>query len=485
MMASLTTILSSGNMRNTTANATTCLPIRGRESTAASRIAAWVADTVGQTCSPFLCWTENAGDVSRKGAKAQRQDKMFTQFNETIAEKSRDAGVLFSSSLCAFAPLREKTASTTTCLTIRVHPCSSVVSSECSSMRRVNPAASRHPSLATKLTTDHWPLATGFTLIEMLVVVTIMMIMVAAAATMMQPASDSRRLRETARAVNVYLSSARNRAMETGRPCGVIFRAFRNAAGNPTLPCAMTADQCEVPPSYSGDTADAAVTIVGGVSGNTVTATATITPANSFLYTLVSLNDLIQFGCQGPLYKITSANSTTIVATLDVSSGQSTPWTGNASPPVPYRIFRAPKKGMATPLQLPTSAVVDLAWSGDSTSYAGANDCTILFSPNGSVYVGTMNNPIAEPVYLLIGKRERVPLSTYNPADTSTWGNTYNSSNPATWMNWQDPACFWVVVNPQTGLVTTGQVTATTVNDKSGVVLSRNLAAQAQSIGGK
>ncbi len=83
----------------------------------------------------------------------------------------------------------------------------------------------------------------------MLVVVTIMMILVAVGASQMRPASELRRIREAARAINVYLSTARNRAMETGRPCGVIFHCF-----GPTVPCAMTADQCEVPPCYAGDT---------------------------------------------------------------------------------------------------------------------------------------------------------------------------------------------------------------------------------------
>ncbi len=40
----------------------------------------------------------------------------------------------------------------------------------------------------------------AFTLIEMLVVVAIMMVLVAAAATRMRPASESRRIREAARA---------------------------------------------------------------------------------------------------------------------------------------------------------------------------------------------------------------------------------------------------------------------------------------------
>ena len=65
----------------------------------------------------------------------------------------------------------------------------------------------------------------------------------------MTPAEE-RRVREAARAVNVYISSARNRAIEIGRPCGVIFRR----ANGTNFPTASTVlDQCEVPPTYAGD----------------------------------------------------------------------------------------------------------------------------------------------------------------------------------------------------------------------------------------
>ncbi len=369
--------------------------------------------------------------------------------------------------------MKNTTAHVTTCLPIR--------------RRKMCPAGSQHPLLATKLTTGHRPLATGFTLIEMLVVVTIMMIMVAAAATMMQPASDSRRLRETARAVNVYLSSARNRAMETGRPCGVIFRHYG------TLTCAMTADQCEVPPSYSGDSVQSTATVT--ISGSTITA---VLSADDSPYKLLRNGDLIQFNCQGPCYAITNPNDT--VSTSPTfgfitgpaigawsltcnTGGQLVPWTSSGTT-VPYRIFRSPVKGGATPLQLPASAVVDLAWSGYGSSYLDtttAMDYTVMFSPNGSVecvYEGSYQRNVTQPIYLLIGKRERV-------------GQTGSSSaNPAQWGNWQDPAGYWVVVNPQTGMVSTSNIAvASSATVSTGIVEAaggaRYLAAQAQSIGGK
>ncbi|MGA2799145.1 MAG: prepilin-type N-terminal cleavage/methylation domain-containing protein [Thermoguttaceae bacterium] len=97
----------------------------------------------------------------------------------------------------------------------------------------------------------------GVTLVEMLIVISIIVILTVASLKLVAPA-DERRVREAARAVNVYISSARNRAIEIGRPCGVIFR--RANAGN--FPTASTVlDQCEVPPTYAGDTTDAVVKV--------------------------------------------------------------------------------------------------------------------------------------------------------------------------------------------------------------------------------
>ena len=106
-----------------------------------------------------------------------------------------------------------------------------------------------------------------FTLIELLVVITITLVLMVSAAVMIGPALQNRSVRESARAVNGYLSSARNAAMETGRPCGVIFRCF-----NATTPCAMTLEQAEVPPTYAGEqtTSSATITWSSGAGAGTV-----------------------------------------------------------------------------------------------------------------------------------------------------------------------------------------------------------------------
>jgi type II secretory pathway pseudopilin PulG len=95
------------------------------------------------------------------------------------------------------------------------------------------------------------------TLVEMLIVISIIVILTVASLKLITPAED-RRVHEAARAVNVYISSARSRAIEIGRPCGVIFR--RTNIGN--FPTASTIlDQCEVPPTFAGDTTDAVVKV--------------------------------------------------------------------------------------------------------------------------------------------------------------------------------------------------------------------------------
>ena len=318
----------------------------------------------------------------------------------------------------------------------------------------------------------------GFTLIEMLIVVSIMMILVVAAATTMQPATESRRIRETARAVHVYLGSARNRAMETRRPCGVVFRQFG------TISCAMNADQCEVPPCYCGDMQNSMAQVqLTNLTSTRAWINAAFTPSGSFTPTLVSVGDLIQFNCQGPTYTITARDVNGVTAWCDVSQGQVVPWpTAAPFPIVPYRIFRSPMKGMATPLQLPASAVVDLQWSGignGGTFGASPGDVTVLFSPNGSVdrvYVGANVYYPTEPIFLLVGKRERVG----NPGVA-----TPASDNEPDWANFQDLNNMWVVINPQTGVVTTDYLGSTTGSTPTSVNEARQLAREARGMGGR
>jgi len=163
---------------------------------------------------------------------------------------------------------------------------------------------------------------------------------------------------------------------------------------------------------------------------------------------------IYKFNYQGPLFYLSNTPTATgLTATLDVSQGQSVPWTASSAA-VPYRIYRSPVKAAATPLQLPASSVIDLVSSGiDNVATFDANgDVTILFAPNGSVdsvWIAGTQYPATQPIFLLVGKRERM-------------ANTFvaNNADPATMTNYQDLTNLWVVLNPQTGLITSDVVAA-------------------------
>lgn len=346
------------------------------------------------------------------------------------------------------------------------------------------------------------PHTSGFTLIELLVVVSIMVILLGLVATRMPSTKEGRRTRETARLINAYLSSARNRAIETGRPCGVTFRNFGTGA-------AMNADQCEVPPSFCGETELSFAQIQVDTSTTSI-AMRLFDTGNPF-YMISGLNlvrpgDLIQFNCQGPMYRIhygaavtepipktppnnldvnryiiTDASSPDIYASLsNLNQNTMVPWpkTPGWSPYVPYRIFRSPIKGYAQPLQMPVPAVVDLTASGLGTYFAGAGDFTIMFSPTGAVdcvYYGATRVIAGDMIYLLVGSNERVAN-----------GYTPDNANVDTLTNYQDMNNRWVTINPQTGAVQTDLVAALVsgLNETQAKIAARAIAVEGVGMGG-
>lgn len=332
------------------------------------------------------------------------------------------------------------------------------------------------------------PFRAGFTLVELLVVISIMLLLLMLTATMLRPAGEGRRQREAARAINVYLAAARNRAMETGRPCGVLLRRFQNS------PFVTRLEQCEVPPCFCGELETSVARLQVSAEATTITAQL----SDLGLPTGIARpGDLMQFNGQGPYYRILPppanpvdmhgyvVGNTVVLSAAEATQNPLVPWpTAPAwSPPVSYHTFRAPLKGLATPLQLPVATVVDLTASGVGTGYGGmaGADVTILFSPTGALeclYIGASRNVITEPIFLLVGKRERVGNS-FVPAPSA--------SNASAWPNYQDLNNIWVTVYPLTGVINTEPVASSAgATDELGAVnLSRSLARQALGMGGK
>jgi prepilin-type N-terminal cleavage/methylation domain-containing protein len=397
----------------------------------------------------------------------------------------------------------------------------------------------------------------GFTLIEMLIVITIMLLLTLAALVMLTPALENRKVREATRMVNSYLSSARSRAMETGRPCGVLFHGISSS----TL-AASTMDQCEVPEAFAGDSTTSSVTVIGSVSGTTATITAT--PSDSFNTTLIAIGDKIQFNGQGYLYTITDVTTSSMTATLNVSSGESIPWSSStASASMPYCIYRSPVINAVATLQLPTGAVVDFTASGigasNSTSFspttrtftyssgtttstfaagqtitlgtsttaytiqkatdggstgkltvtadatatdivAGASitgsggktatiatvlnpDITVMFNETGAVdcvYIDNISTILTDPVFLLVGKRERMlnVNNTFIPSPTAVQQDLI--------VNVQDLSNYWVVINALTGHITSDVVASSSGQSTlaAAITASRVLAKDSQGMGG-
>jgi type II secretory pathway pseudopilin PulG len=222
------------------------------------------------------------------------------------------------------------------------------------------------------------------TLVEMLIVISIMAILTVAALKLMQPVED-RRVREAARAVNVYISSARNRAIEIGRPCGVIFRR----ANGTNFPTASTVlDQCEVPPTYAGDATDSVVKVQDwtyrpdGIpyfkidKDPSVTKIWTVLKVQiknyQFSSNLLRQGDLVQLNGQGPFYTLIYDNPTTIASD---SLRTQPPYTSS------------PAMNQPTDPQVQDFMPVDVYGAYDPNGYYNFSPSDLVVDPSGSGWV--------------------------------------------------------------------------------------------------
>jgi len=321
------------------------------------------------------------------------------------------------------------------------------------------------------------------------------MLLLAVALRTSNTAQDSRRVREAARAINVFFGAARNHAMERGRPVGVILQRM------PGLPAAcMTLHEAEMPPPYAGDTVSARANVVYttdasnrvvGISARIPTST--LTGAQSFAdewnQSLMRLNG------QDPAYTIAgtsvSGSYTVFNLVLDSSSSSDpmltlrgytypTNTTYTAHDSMPFEILRPPvpavgvvRRSAGASMSLPTGAVIDLQFSGTESlrfHSSDTNPIVIMFAPNGSaewIYCRWTSGSYGRypmtsgQLYLLVGQRERI-------------GSTRDM------YNWQELSNLWVTLSPQSGLVVAKENTS-----GSSYTEARTYAKTTQGVGGR
>jgi len=335
------------------------------------------------------------------------------------------------------------------------------------------------------------------TLIELLVVVSILLLVALIAIPAVRPGLEGQRTREAARMVNVFISNARNRAEATGRPYGV---EIERLTGLPLASAVL--HQVEVPPPYAGDFQDSRIAIDSGgvVSFPRGEGEAPYTSG------LIQPGDMLKLNYQGHVWVIlsigTAANRVWILSSTTGPPQPTTPTDG-----LPFQIFRQPVRTSAAPLQLPRGTVIDLTYSGFATPAnrflpAGPGDATpvrIMFSPNGALWrvwaTWFPGVPPTEPVFLLVGRRTRVPTNLQTRASDGALlidgvlAANWTGPSPAEdlWTNLEDLGNFWITIQAQTGLATTADVA-----DSSGapsvpaaIAAARGEAATSRPVGGR
>jgi prepilin-type N-terminal cleavage/methylation domain-containing protein len=157
-----------------------------------------------------------------------------------------------------------------------------------------------------------FPLRRGVTLIEMLIVLFIISLL--AAVTLRALPGEEQRPRESARMLSAYISLAKSQAAATGRSVGVTFSPSTTATYDRY--CTLV-QQCEIPPTYGGDTLGATVmamdyTYVMDPSNTDKVSYCfdarpvikLLIPRSEFPNNLIRYGDKIQIGGMGPIYTI-------------------------------------------------------------------------------------------------------------------------------------------------------------------------------------
>ena len=379
----------------------------------------------------------------------------------------------------------------------------------------------------------------GVTLVELLVVITIMLILLAVMVPRLRPMMEQRRMREAARTVSVFFGAARSRALETGRPVGVAIERLKIQPD-----AAVTLRMVEEPPLYAGDVIGARVRVrrLGATNRFQVLFASPADVAAMLTQVVpVHVGDLVRFEYQAVPYRVlgldmdldgnpdgdsddivgdpdfaVGSNPVVMLVELDPAEGvvpawpaatPNAPWppqgNGVGSRRLAFQITRRPEPTAAAPVRLPGRTVIDLTASGtDSMALnppppgfvpvdkdagtAGVQDPSpviVMFNPDGrvsSVYYQDTPSAVTEVLYFLVGRWERMPAESGGPPLAED--GLYNP---------QDITNFWIVINPNTGLVLTAPLVGDTVDATTGVktpstlVAARAEARNMRGIGGR
>ena len=327
----------------------------------------------------------------------------------------------------------------------------------------------------------------GMTLVELLVVITILGLLAVTVLPSLATSAELRRTRETTRMVSSFISKAQSRAISRQEWSGL-----KVIAVNPSSAVAIDLFLVDVPDAYRGDTSDAKLNFSSVPNGPNAIGTAS--PSDGALESIViagvSGGDPIRFDGRGTLYEVISPISTSSIQFRlhennygHQDMGQTLhnmPWpalSGTSPSGAPlythtFAIHRQPQT-LGIPLTLLGGRAVDLFWSGlgpwqtdnvnayqKFSTLGGMNATSILFDSTGrlrQVICGTDRYPVSGPVFLLIGRADRVA-----PVDNST---ALSLSDDASGANWQYPDSYWIAIDPLTGIVRSAECNpgATTV----------------------
>lgn len=294
----------------------------------------------------------------------------------------------------------------------------------------------------------------GMTLVELMVVVAIIGILSVLVLPLLANSSEGRKTREAARSLVSYVAKSQNRVL--GRTEWGGFWMVPVAGTN----YALDLFSADVPEVFQGDTFNATVTGSATTSGGTPVFTLT----SGSIGGMVSgtLGDLVRFDGSGPWYAFVTPTLLTLRGTGSFAVENAnqtilnTPWpTANVSHT--FELMRQPIRSGA-PLTFGDGRCVDVAQSG----YVGPmgyvpfgpapGPIAVLFDGTGrlrQIIVGATRITPTGAIFLLAGRADRAVPS---PA-------ALTAGDDSTGFNWQYADCFWIGIDPLTGVTKVAECT--------------------------